>query len=40
MSRRGISPSQAFERAVRAAFELTAEERRAAGVRRERFGFT
>jgi UDP-N-acetylglucosamine diphosphorylase/glucosamine-1-phosphate N-acetyltransferase len=40
MSRRGISPSQAFERAVRIAFELTAEERRAAGVKGERFGFT
>jgi len=40
MSRRGVSPSPAFERAVRAAFELTAEERRAAGVKRERFGFT
>jgi len=40
MSRRGVSPSQVFERAAKAAFELTAEERRAAGVRRERFGFT
>lgn len=37
MSRRGLSPSQAYERAVRAAFELTAEERRSHGVRRERF---
>ncbi len=39
MSRRGMSPSPAFERAVRVAFELTAEERRASGVKRERFGF-
>ncbi len=39
MSRRGVTPSPAFEKAVKAAFELTAEERRAAGVRRGRFGF-